>query len=167
MPVSHASLIVGPTGAGKTTYARQLTERERGVRFSIDEWMARCFWPDAPPEPDYAWALARVARCEAQILDVCAQLRHAGLHLVLDLGFFSREQRARITDGLHAAGLQTRLHLLQVPAAVRWSRVVQRNAEQGETYALQVDRQTFDFAEGLFEPLSPEEQRDATVIRQD
>ena len=40
-------LLCGPTGAGKTTYARELAEAESAVRFSIDEWMSALFWMDA------------------------------------------------------------------------------------------------------------------------
>jgi predicted kinase len=49
-PVEHhlIHLISGSTGAGKTTYASQLSERLKGVRFSIDEWMAALFWMDTP-----------------------------------------------------------------------------------------------------------------------
>ena len=41
-------LICGSTGAGKTTYAIQLTAKVGAVRFSIDEWMKALFWMDAP-----------------------------------------------------------------------------------------------------------------------
>jgi len=37
-------LISGSTGAGKTTYARELSERIEGVCFSIDRWMSTLFW---------------------------------------------------------------------------------------------------------------------------
>ena len=37
-------LIVGCTGAGKTTYARRLADEIGGIRFSIDEWMMALFW---------------------------------------------------------------------------------------------------------------------------
>jgi len=36
-------LVCGSTGAGKTTYARALSERIGAVRFSIDEWMTALF----------------------------------------------------------------------------------------------------------------------------
>ena len=41
-------LVVGCTGAGKTTYARQLAAELGAVRFSIDEWMMALFGPDVP-----------------------------------------------------------------------------------------------------------------------
>ncbi len=58
-------LVCGSTGAGKTTYSVALAEREGGVHFAIDEWMATLFGPEAPATPDFGWIVARVGRCEA------------------------------------------------------------------------------------------------------
>ena len=41
-------LICGSTGAGKTTYARELANNIGGIVFSIDEWMVSLFREDAP-----------------------------------------------------------------------------------------------------------------------
>jgi antitoxin VapB len=60
-------LICGSTGAGKTTYALQLSDRVGAVRFSIDEWMAALFWMDTPQSLDPAWSMERVERCLTQI----------------------------------------------------------------------------------------------------
>lgn len=38
--------IIGSTGAGKTTYARDLAQSELALPFSIDEWMQGLFAPD-------------------------------------------------------------------------------------------------------------------------
>jgi predicted kinase len=43
-------LIIGSTGAGKSTYARTLATRHSGVRFAIDEWMLELFEPDRPED---------------------------------------------------------------------------------------------------------------------
>ncbi len=60
-------LVVGCTGAGKTTYARQLADELGGLRFSIDEWMMPLFGPDVPQPIQFAWMMERVNRCEAMI----------------------------------------------------------------------------------------------------
>ena len=44
-PLIH--LICGSTGAGKTTYAKALAAKLGAVHFSIDQWMATLYWPDA------------------------------------------------------------------------------------------------------------------------
>ncbi|MFN9580481.1 MAG: AAA family ATPase, partial [Novosphingobium sp.] len=62
-------LIVGSTGAGKTTYARRLAEELGGVRFSIDEWMMTLFWADSPQPIEFQWTIERVRRCEALVMD--------------------------------------------------------------------------------------------------
>ena len=38
-------LILGPQGAGKSTYARHLAQKESATRFSIDEWMQKLSRP--------------------------------------------------------------------------------------------------------------------------
>lgn len=161
MPTAH--LICGSTGAGKTTYARALAERTGAIRLSIDEWMATLYWMDAPPENVYAWALERTERIERQMLALAGPLFAQGLDVVFDLGFFTRVQRGRIGAGVRALGGAVRLHYLPVPAAERWRRVAGRNGQQGETFALTVTREMFDFCEGLFE--APEEgELDGAVV---
>ncbi|MDQ3263265.1 MAG: ATP-binding protein [Myxococcota bacterium] len=39
--MAHLHLIVGPVGAGKSTFARQLSRQQSSVRLSLDEWMAQ------------------------------------------------------------------------------------------------------------------------------
>ena len=53
--VLHA--ILGPCGAGKTTYAHAFARREGAVAFILDDWMARLFGADMPE--DRAWSLIR------------------------------------------------------------------------------------------------------------
>ena len=60
-------VVTGSTGAGKSTFARELATRVSGMRFSIDEWMTRLYWMDSPEKKDFEWAMERIARCEEQI----------------------------------------------------------------------------------------------------
>ena len=145
-------LIVGCTGAGKTTYARQLAEEIGGVRFSIDEWMTALFWADSPQPLQFAWTMERVARCEAQIFATVRQLAVRGVPSLLDLGFTKREHRDKFRILAAEAALTCVVHFIDVPADERWFRVNRRNKERGETYAMQVDREMFDFMESMWEP---------------
>ena len=151
-------LIAGSTGAGKTTFARQLAEQTGGVRFSIDEWMNALYWMDCPAKNDLPWALERVARCEAQIEAVARQLASAGTAAVLDLGFTTREQRSLWLSRACAAGIACVLHVLDVRTETRWERVQQRNLnEAGVTYAFAVPREMFDAMELRWEAPTAEE----------
>ncbi len=145
-------LIVGSTGAGKTTYARRLAEELGGVRFSIDEWMTTLFWADSPQPIEFAWTMERIARCEAQIFAMVRQLAARGVLALLDLGFTTKEHRDKFRALAAEAGLSAAVHFIDVPADERWYRVNRRNRERGETYAMQVDRQMFDFMDAMWEP---------------
>ncbi len=145
-------LVVGCTGAGKSTYARKLADELGALRFSIDEWMVALFWADSPQPIEFAWAMERVNRCEAQIFAMAQQAAARGLPALLDLGFTTTAHRDKFRALAEQAGLSAAVHFVDVPTDERWRRVEQRNAEKGETYSLCVDRGMFDFMEGLWEP---------------
>ena len=153
-------LVAGSTGAGKTTAAREITERVGGVRFSMDEWMNALYWMDCPEKNDFPWALERVGRCEAQIEAVARQLAQVGVDAVLDLGFTTRAQRMAWLEKARAAGMGCVLHLLDVDAEVRWARVLKRNRGESGTYAFVVTREMFDFMEGRWQMPGVEEREE-------
>ena len=150
-------IITGSTGAGKSTFARELAERVGGVRFSIDEWMTALYWMDSPEKKDFAWAMERIARCEEQIAAVAISLAAIGVDAVLDLGFTLREHREGWLKRARSAGIAVELHVLDIPAEVRWQRVCERN-RGGETFSFEVTREMFDFMEARWELPSVEEQ---------
>lgn len=145
-------LIVGCTGAGKTTYAMKLADTLGGVRFSIDEWMTALFWADSPQPIEFKWTMERVERCEAQIFTTVRQLAARGIMVVLDLGFTRLEHRDKFRALAADAGLTAAVHFIDVPADERWFRVNRRNKQRGKTFAMEVDRHMFDFMEGMWEP---------------
>jgi len=147
-------LICGSTGAGKTTYALWLSDHLKGIRFSIDEWMATLFWMDTPQPLNLEWSIERIERCLAQIWAVALQISARNVPCVLDLGFRQTERRAKFADLAKAEGLSVQLHFIDVPPEERWRRVETRNTQKGVTYQLGFDvtREMFDFVEGLWEP---------------
>lgn len=163
MPNSNilVHLICGSTGAGKSTYSRELAERIGAMRFSLDEWMSQLFWMDRP-EPLYPeWALERVRRCEEQIWSTVLGATALGVPCVLDWGFSRAEKRTCYFSRAAAAGLSAQLHFVDLSAAERWRRVQSRNDQMRATNPLpfSVTREMFDFVEGLWEPPSQEEMR--------
>jgi predicted kinase len=154
---AHVIIVTGSTGAGKTTYARELATRLGGIRFSIDDWMTTLFWMDSPQPIAFEWTMARIARCEAQILEQVSALSALGISSILDLGFTRADHRARFSDAARAMGATVSLHWVNVPAEERWQRVQQRNEQKGETFAMTVDRDMFDFMEGQWQLPSDDE----------
>ena len=162
--MASVHLVCGSTGAGKTTYSKALAERARGVRFSIDDWMATLFWRDAPPQSNLDWALERIARCEEQMLAIAEQLVGRGIDVVLDLGLSRREHRDRLRFRALALGAEVKMHYLDVDRETRRARVKRRNEERSDTYAFHVSDEMFDFMESYFEPPSDDELYDAMIV---
>jgi len=109
-------IVCGSTGAGKTTYAMELSAKLSAMRFSIDEWMTRLFWPDSPDPIQYEWTMERINRCEAQIAGIVAELAKLGVSSVLDLGFTTKEHRDKFRMLAAKSGVATRTHFVDVPA---------------------------------------------------
>lgn len=153
------ALIVGSTGAGKTTYAKTLAREIQAAVFSIDEWMRSLYWQDMPAHPDNQWFIEnskwytdRISRCEDLIAQQSLDRALRKESTILDLGFSTAVHRKRCIDLFLSRRVRVETHFLDVPADVRWSRVQQRNANKGETFAMSVDRQMFDYIESIFEP---------------
>ena len=158
-------LIAGPTGAGKTTYARRLAGELGTLCFSIDEWMNTLFWQDCPQKNDLPWALDRVSRCEQQSTLIANQLRERGLSAVFDMGFTTVSQREPWLSRALAAGAPLILHVLDTPTELRWERVQSRNNAGSGTFSFEVTLEMFNLIDAMWEsPAVPECKRYAEVI---
>ena len=155
-------IVFGQQGAGKTTYSRQLVDREQGTRFSIDEWMGELYGPDLPKPISYPWIMERVQRCERRIWAVAGEVAQRGGNVVLDLGFMKVADRSRFATLAQATGLPVRTHYVTAPLALRRDRVLSRNLNKGETFSFEVTPGMFDFMETQFE--SPTDSESAACI---
>ncbi|MGA7123852.1 MAG: ATP-binding protein [Polyangiaceae bacterium] len=159
MPIVH--LICGSTGAGKTTYARALADRVRGVRFSIDEWMANLFLADRPDQLSPAWAGERAARCEVQMWATADGLLARGVDVVFDVGLTKRVHRERFRARAAQVGAASKLHYLDVDPETRRERVKRRNVAGA---AFEITDDMFNFVETLFEVPTDDELYEAMIV---
>jgi predicted kinase len=146
-------MIHGFLGAGKTTFARRLEKTLPAIRFSHDEWMARLYGSD-PPVERFADYYRRVSDQIASVWPRCAEL---GLDVVLDLNFWSREQRDETRSRIAGVGADAWLYRLACSDAEAWCRIEKRNADLRG--ALVITRVTFVALKERFEPLDPDEAR--------
>lgn len=161
--MAKIDLIVGNTGAGKSTYSKKLATKTTSYIFSGDEWFKTLFIPDMPNPPKYEWALERTERVEEQILSEALKLNKLGINVILDLGFFKRVQRKRVQNFFNIHHISTSLHYLDIGKELRWERVHERNTKKTETFEFEVSRDIFEFCETIFEPLFEDEQAEIII----
>lgn len=153
------TLVVGSTGAGKTTYAQKLSSEISAVTYSIDNWMKDLFGPDMPsdPEPQWfydnqKWYVERIGRCEALIKKIVLDRAVNGQRSLLDLGFTTKQHRLQFIEFFKKNGVDVVTHFLDVPVETRKFRVEERNRLKGKTFVMTVDEGLFDYMESIFEP---------------
>lgn len=165
-------MVVGSTGAGKTTHSLKIAKELSAVVYSIDNWMKELYGPDMPadPEPQWfydnqKWYVDRIARCEEVIKKISLMRAQLGQPSLLDLGFATKSHRSGFIRYFNAHGIETTIHYLDVPAEVRKRRVRERNQARGETFVMTVDESLFDYMESVFEAPSEDEGAKISVIR--
>lgn len=156
-PQARLHLVVGPVGAGKSTFAQQLCRDHAAVWLNLDEWMVTLFRPDRPEAGVVEWYVERAARCVEQIWSVARALLGSGKDVVLEIGLLRREERERFYARVDPALCALTVYVLDAPNPVRWARVERRNEEKGSTYSMEVARHVFERASELWEPPDEEE----------
>jgi predicted kinase len=153
--MARIHLIIGPVGAGKSTFAQRLYRDHAALRLNLDEWMARLFRPDRPDNGIMEWYHERTARCIEQIWSLTRSSIDVGTNVVLEIGLIRRRDRERLYQRVDAAGYELTIYVLDAPRELRRERVEQRNREKGETFSMVVPPDMFELASDMWEP--PEE----------
>jgi predicted kinase len=149
--MATAHLIHGFLGVGKTTLARQLERSIPAIRFSRDEWMTRLYGND-PPVEHFAELYRRVCQQVEEVWPRCLEL---GLNVVLDFGFWTRQERDVVRARIAAMGAQACVYRLICSEVESWRRIEKRNTDlQGSLY---IARNTFELLKSRFEPLGDDE----------
>ena len=117
-------LLCGFIGAGKTTFARKLEERTGAVRITKDEWLIRLIGNDPTIDgyADYDSKICGLSR------DVAFQLVEKGIDVIIDEGFWEKEQRALMRRRIEAIGAEAVLYYLDTPIETIRERVARRSA---------------------------------------
>lgn len=157
-------MILGNTGAGKTTYALALKKEVAGVIFSVDHWNNTLFMADKQSVDGVNWFLERIARGDTMIRSLVKQLEEAGVDSILDLGFAKRDRREVFYAFAKANTFNYQLHFLDITKEIRRERVVQRNSKKGDTFQFEVSSADFEFMETWFEHPAAKELVGAQII---
>ena len=119
-------LMVGLPCSGKTTLARQLEIERSALRLTPDEWHLRLFGQDVM-EPAHN---ARHDLIEALLWDLAARALVLGTNVILDFGFWSREEREDFRSRAKRLGASSEVHFLEVTKEELLRRSAARNMER-------------------------------------
>ena len=114
-------LICGLPGSGKTTYAKELAPQVPAVRLSPDEWKHDL-------GIDYYDEQRRV-QLEDRLWRLGQELLTLGQSVILENGFWARQERDELRLSARELGVPVELHYLEAPVEELWRRLALRNDE--------------------------------------
>ena len=118
-------LMVGLPCSGKTTLARKLEYACSALRLTPDEWQVPLFGQDAE-DPEHN---VRHALIEALLWKVASRALVLGTNVILDFGFWAREEREDYRSRAKQLGARSKVHFLDVPEEELLQRLARRNAQ--------------------------------------
>ncbi|MBE6754047.1 MAG: ATP-binding protein [Ruminococcaceae bacterium] len=146
-------LLCGRLCCGKSTYARQLAAREKGVILSSDELMLMLELDELLKGCGDVHALM-TPKVTAYLFKKAEEIAAAGTDVVIDLGFWQRAERQRISEMLREHGVDFLWHYISV-SDEDWKAFIERRNLSGEGYT--IDEGLMEKFLGLFEPPEREE----------
>ncbi|SDT39321.1 Predicted kinase [Friedmanniella luteola] len=122
-------LMVGLPGAGKTTRAQALAAAHDALRLSPDVWMIPLY---GASDPD-----GKRDVLEGRLVSVALQALRLGTSVVLDFGFWGRDERSSLRALAASLGATAEVVYLPVDRETQRSRVGSRWATTpGDTFAM-------------------------------
>lgn len=142
-------MTCGKVCSGKSTYAKQLCARHHAMLLSVDEVMLSLFGQHAGDRHD-----EYVARTEQYLYAKSAELTAIGVNVVLDWGFWLREEREYARAYYGQRGIECELHYIDISDETWRQRLEQRNRAvlAGETQAYYIDDAIAAKFAAIFEP---------------
>jgi predicted kinase len=127
--VATLFLMVGLPGAGKSTRARDLAATRRALLLCLDEWMIPLFGePDVGGKQDVL---------EGRLISVALAAARLGTSVVLDFGFWTRDERSSLRWLAASDGVSCQVLYLPVDRETQLERIVHRQATTpGQTYPM-------------------------------
>jgi predicted kinase len=115
--------ICGLPGSGKTTLAKQIEFSHSALRLCPDEWIGSIL----ADVTDLVELDRLRTPVESLQWEVAKRVLTLGINVVLENGFWSREERASYRSQAQALGARVKLLFLDVDRDELWARLSQRN----------------------------------------
>jgi predicted kinase len=133
-------LMVGLPCSGKTSKAMQLENEQSALRLTPDEWQIPLFGQDAE-EPEHD---ARHTQIEVMLWNIASRVLFLGTNVILDFGFWAREEREDFRLRAKRLGASSEVHFLDVPEDELLRRLAVRNS--------QLSQASFHIPEDMMKP---------------
>jgi predicted kinase len=162
MPTTH--LISGLPCSGKTSYAAALRADINCALFSLDRWLITSFGRYSIAEVGHEEHVRRVLANRELIWEAASELLKRGIDVILDDGFFLRDNRMRIVEDSRRLGAGAKIHFIDTSVHVLRTRLERRNANLPRFNFL-IGQDTLDGFIELFEPPTDSEGAAVVVVR--
>ena len=126
--VATLHLMVGLPCSGKTTLARKLEQERSALRLTPDEWQIPLFGQDAQ-EPEHD---ARHSLIESMLWNIASRALDLGINVILDFGFWAREEREDFRSRAKQLGASSEVHYLDVSEDELLRRLEERNLQASQ-----------------------------------
>ncbi len=152
--MSKVFCLCGRICCGKSTYARRLRDENSAVILSVDEITLALFGQHAGSKHDMY-----VERAERYLYDKSLELISTGINVVLDWGFWQRNERDYARKFYADHGIDMEFYYINIEDELWRSRIEKRNADvlAGKTSAYYIDENLAKKFASLFQPPEADE----------
>lgn len=147
-------LICGKICSGKSTYAEQMRVQNHAALLSVDEITLALFGQHCGDKHD-----DYVERTQNYLFDKSLELIEAGINVVLDWGFWMKEERDHAREFYNDRNIECEFHYIDISDETWKARLMKRNSAilAEETSAYYVDDNLAAKFDALFEKPSRDE----------
>ena len=145
-------LMVGLPCSGKTTLAKKLEHERSALRLTPDEWQIGLFGQDAE-ETEHD---ARHSFIEAMLWNIASRALVLGTNVILDFGFWAREEREDYRLRAKRLGASSEVHFLDVPEEELLRRLAVRNSQPSQE-SFHISEESMKAWMEFFQKPTPEE----------
>ncbi len=143
-------LICGLPGAGKTTLAKKLAAMRKANRLCTDDWILAIL----KDQNDLAERNRLRDPIEQLLWKEAQKILKLGTSVILENGFWSREERDIYHNIGKNIGVQVELHFVDAPFDILWKRIKKRNTNPKEFI---VSKKELEDGYKVFQPPTDEE----------